>query len=69
MQSKNPSMPTRVIENETEINMNFGDTVLPGILNDRETAQATKMNIQIGDTILTATLDNIEKIAAFGCSI
>ena len=40
MQSEDPETPTRVIEDGTKINMYFGDTVVPGILNDSETAQA-----------------------------
>lgn len=40
MQTEDPSMPTRVLEEGTRINMHFGDTVIPGILNDSETAQA-----------------------------
>ena len=40
MQTDDPSMPTRVIENGTKINIHFGDTVIPGVLNDSETAQA-----------------------------
>lgn len=40
MQTNDPSMPTRVLEEGTRINMHFGDTVIPGILNDSETAQA-----------------------------
>lgn len=40
MQTDDPSMPTRVIENGTRINLHFGDTVLPGILNDCDTAKA-----------------------------
>lgn len=40
MQTDDPSMPTRVLENGTRINMHFGDTVIPGILNDSETAKA-----------------------------
>ncbi len=40
MQTDNPSMPTRVLEEGTRINMHFGDTVIPGILNDSTTAQA-----------------------------
>ena len=40
MQTEDPEMPTRVIEDGTKINMHFGDTVVPGILNDSETAQA-----------------------------
>lgn len=40
MQTDDPSMPTRVLEDGTRINMHFGDTVIPGILNDSTTAQA-----------------------------
>lgn len=40
MQADDPEMPTRVIENGTKVNMRFGDTVIPGVLNDSETAQA-----------------------------
>lgn len=40
MQTEDSSMPTRIIENGTRINMYFGETVIPGILNDSETAQA-----------------------------
>lgn len=40
MQTDDPSLPTRVLEEGTRINMHFGDTVIPGILNDSTTAQA-----------------------------
>lgn len=40
IQTDDPAMPTRVIENGTRINLHFGDTVLPGILNDCDTAKA-----------------------------
>ncbi len=41
MQTDNPTMPTRLPpENGTKILMHFGDTVIPGVLNDSETAQA-----------------------------
>lgn len=40
IQTANPDLPTRVIDGGTRINMHFGDTVLPGILNDTETSQA-----------------------------
>ena len=40
IQTANPKMPTRVIKNGTRINMHFGKTVIPGILNDSETAKA-----------------------------
>ena len=41
MQTDDPAMPTRVpMEGGTKILMHFGDIVIPGILNDSETAQA-----------------------------
>lgn len=40
IQTDDPNMPTRVMENGTKINMHFGDTVIPGMLNDSETAKA-----------------------------
>jgi hypothetical protein len=40
MQTANPKMPTRIIENGTRISMYFGDVIIPGILNDSETARA-----------------------------
>ncbi|MDR1903302.1 MAG: hypothetical protein LBQ88_13615 [Treponema sp.] len=40
MQTANSKMPTRVIEGGTKINMHFGDVIIPGILNDSETARA-----------------------------
>lgn len=41
IQTKDPSMPTRVpMEGGTKINMYFGDTLIPGVLNDSETAKA-----------------------------
>ena len=40
IQTDDPAMPTRVIEDGTRINLHFGDTVLPGILNDCDTAKA-----------------------------
>ena len=41
MQTEDRSMPTRVpAENGTKINMYFGDTLITGVLNDSETAQA-----------------------------
>lgn len=41
MQTDDPAMPTRFPpENGTKILLHFGDTVIPGILNDSETAQA-----------------------------
>ena len=40
-QTEDPSMPTRIpAGNGTRINLYFGDTVIPGVLNDSETAQA-----------------------------
>ena len=41
MQTEDPSLPTRLPpENGTKILLHFGDTVIPGVLNDSETAQA-----------------------------
>lgn len=41
MQTTDKSMPTRIPdENGTKINMYFGDTVIPGVLNNSETAKA-----------------------------
>ena len=41
MQTDDPTMPTRLPpENGTKILMHFGDTVIPGVLNNSETAQA-----------------------------
>lgn len=41
MQTEDKSMPTRVpMEGGTKINMYFGDTLIPGVLNDSETAKA-----------------------------
>jgi hypothetical protein len=41
MQTSDKSMPTRKpAENGTKINMYFGDTVIPGVLNDSQTAKA-----------------------------
>ena len=40
-QTDDPTMPTRIpMENGTKILMHFGDTVIPGVLNDSETARA-----------------------------
>ena len=41
MQNDDPTMPTRLPpENGTKILLHFGDTVIPGVLNDSETARA-----------------------------
>ena len=41
MQTEDKSMPTRIPpENGTKINLYFGDTLITGVLNDSETAQA-----------------------------
>ena len=41
MQTEDASMPTRIpMEGGTKINMHFGDMVIPGVLNDSETARA-----------------------------
>lgn len=40
VQRENPRIATRVMDKGTKINMFFGDTVIPGTLNESETAQA-----------------------------
>ena len=40
MQTEDPEMPTRVIEEGTRILLHFDDTVIPGVLNDSDTAKA-----------------------------
>lgn len=41
MQTEDKSMPTRLpMEGGTKINLYFGDTVIPGVLNDSDTAKA-----------------------------
>ena len=41
MQTDDPNMPTRIpMEGGTKINIYFGDKVIPGILNDSDTAKA-----------------------------
>ena len=41
MQTEDPALPTRLPpENGTKILLHFGDTVIPGVLNDSETARA-----------------------------
>lgn len=40
MQRENTKISTRVLNKGTKINMYFGETVIPGTLNDSETAQA-----------------------------
>ena len=40
IQRENPAMPTRVLKKGTRINLHFGKTVIPAILNDSETARA-----------------------------
>ena len=40
VQRENPKIATRILDNGTKINMYFGNTVIPGTLNDSETAQA-----------------------------
>lgn len=39
VQTEDPAFPTRVVENGTRIVMHFGDTEIPGILNDSTAAQ------------------------------
>lgn len=40
IQKTNPQIATRVLESGTKIRMHFGDTIIPGTLNNGETAQA-----------------------------
>ena len=40
IQRENPNISTRVLAHGTKINMHFGDVLIPGTLNDSETAQA-----------------------------
>lgn len=40
MQKINPRIATRILAGGTKINMHFGGTVIPGTLNDSETARA-----------------------------
>lgn len=40
MQTEDKTMPTRVLTGGTKIRMHFGDTVITGMLNDSDTAQA-----------------------------
>ena len=52
MQTENPTMPTRVpMEGGTKINMQFGDTVIPGVLNDSETAKALIAKLPYTQTV------------------
>jgi hypothetical protein len=52
MQTENPTMPTRVpMEGGTKINMHFGDTVIPGVLNDSETANALIAKLPYTQTV------------------
>ena len=40
IQRENPKIATRILDKGTKINMYFDNTVIPGTLNDSETAQA-----------------------------
>jgi hypothetical protein len=52
IQTENPKMPTRVpMEGGTKINMHFGDTVIPGVLNDSETAKALIAKLPYTQTV------------------
>lgn len=52
MQTDDPTMPTRVpMEGGTKINMHFGDTVIPGVLNDSETAKALIAKLPYTQTV------------------
>ena len=51
IQTDDPTMPTRVpMEGGTKILLHFGDTVIPGVLNDSETAQALLPSCPIPST-------------------
>lgn len=39
MQTKDKSLPTRILNTGTKINMHFGETIIPGLLNDSFTSQ------------------------------
>jgi hypothetical protein len=52
MQTEDPSMPTRIpMEGGTRINMYFGDTLITGVLNDSETAQALIKKLPITQSL------------------
>ena len=52
MQTADKSMPTRIPdENGTKINMYFGDTVIPGVLNNSETAKALIEKLPLTQTV------------------
>jgi len=52
MQTTDKSMPTRIPdENGTKINMHFGDTVIPGVLNNSETAKALIAKLPMTQTV------------------
>ena len=51
MQTDDATMPTRIpMEGGTKILLHFGDTVIPGVLNDSETAQALLPSCPIPST-------------------
>ena len=52
MQTTDKSMPTRIPDaNGTKINMVFGDTVIPGVLNNSETAKALIEKLPLTQTV------------------
>lgn len=52
MQTTDKSMPTRIPDaNGTKINMIFGDTVIPGVLNNSETAKALIEKLPMTQTV------------------
>lgn len=52
IQTTDKSMPTRIPdENGTKINMYFGDTVIPGVLNNSETAKALIAKLPLTQTV------------------
>ena len=59
MQTDDPTMPTRLPpENGTKILLHFGDTVIPGVLNDSETAQEI-YGSQVNIGVITCPLSDI----------
>lgn len=52
IQTTDKSMPTRIPdENDTKINMVFGDTVIPGVLNNSVTAKALIEKLPVTQTV------------------
>ena len=64
MQTEDKSMPTRIPpENGTKINLYFGDTLITGVLNDSETAQAMIARLPMGYSMAdNKNLDDVKKV-------